>query len=326
MILPTRAYELIIGLPRQQIQQASETPVLDSATTSSQAYSDSTTIPRDAIFISDLDGFEAEISLGKVGKGKKKNPATIKVYNLDKTIIDQIQEESLVILKAGYTDMPNLPIVYAGQVITVSTDTSLQDSITTITCGDAYTLKKNIRYNNSFTRDTTYREILQDIITTFGVGGVPRGRFVESEVLDQAIKSGATYEGYIEDVINQVTKSIDYRYYTAGGKLYVEPKDHERSVEVVLIEEDNVKGQIRPENNAVTTHTKSETKSARGIRVTTFLNGEITLDKYARVTFGDFQGDYKIDSIKMSLNFRGVNWNTELNCSAFKQEDASGQT
>jgi|26BtaG_2_1085354.scaffolds.fasta_scaffold02386_6 hypothetical protein len=321
-------YELVIGSPANLLKSTQNTetaPPAPSSLTqndssdvvvgggSDSGYSDYSTVPSGAITLTDLQ-IEASIDYNIAPAGKNSQPAVIKVFNLSDTTINFITAESSVILRAGYQKDEALPAIYTGQVVKVSTERVGPDYVTTLVCSDGANILKNAKYFKTYPKNTTYENILSDLISQFVSKGIVQGDFTVNERTSKAITRALVREGSLSASLSAVCNEIDYGWYITLGKLNVHPKEQNGLIESVDIIETNVKGVISQNDDKSSTSTFSKASKPQGIKLTTFLNGNITTNTTLKVKFGDYQGDYKIQSVSHKLNFRGDAWDTEIEC------------
>lgn len=298
--------------PAPSTLTANEASTVVTGDTSS-GYSDYATATVNAITISQLQ-IEADILYNISPKGKGSQPATIKIYNLSQTNINLITAQSSVILKAGYAPQKTLPAVYIGQVTQVYTRQVGPDIVTTLICGDSKNIIKNAQYNKTYVKGTTYGSILKDLLNQFSDKGAPLGEFTEGERTAKAIGRALTREGSLASSLSAVCNEIDYVWYVTLGKVNVHPKEKSGFIETVDILESNVKGVISLHDDKSGVPTFSKEAKPQGVKLTTFLNGNITTNTTLNIKFGPFKGSYKITSVSHSLNFRGEAWDTDIEC------------
>lgn len=320
-------YELTIGTP-SRLLTASQTPTTaipapgalevkpasDVVTGGGgTGYVDYCTATPEALSITDLQ-IEAKVDYNLAPTGKGTQPAVIKVYNLTDTNVNFITAESTVILKAGYRKDQVLPIIYSGQVTKVSTEKVGPDYITTIVCGDGKNVLKNTTYSKTYLKTTTYEAVINDMLTQFADRGLPTNQFTLNQRTSRALSKALVKEGSLSTSLTDVCNDIDYGWYITLGKLNVHPKEQDGLIESVDIIANNVKGVISLIDDKATVKTFSAAAKPQGIKLTTFLNGQITTNTTLNVKFGAFEGTYKITSVTHKLNFRGNIWDTEVEC------------
>ena len=123
--------------------------------------------------------FEADITYRSSSDSSGSQVSTLKIYNLSKQKIKKIKRDALVILDAGYVSEKVLPMVFTGSVVDIDTQRVGENQVTTLTCKDVSAPLKGVRASITFTRNTTYRTIIETLIDRMARKGVPKGRFIE---------------------------------------------------------------------------------------------------------------------------------------------------
>jgi hypothetical protein len=360
-----RRYELVIGSPEYTysiyIPESNVSPSsanLDApsillgesanrvSTPLRKGYLDYRTVPLGAkrIEIQDLH-MEAEIKYGTQKTSSSTQPATVKLYNASPDTYNFIKSDGLIFLKAGYSeDVPfmevnkeqdtrvkrkkdtDLPLLFTGKIDRVYTEKDGKDTITYITCKDLGHAIKSIKISKSYTKNTLYKDIIQDLLDIAASRGVPTGFFVtdtnnadlQTQLRANSVlgvtTSGVSIEGNLIEELSELCSNIGYIAYIAAGKIYVEPSSSPSRIETIFLGPDNIKGFVRPEEDSSGVTSKASDKVS-GVRVNTFLNAGITLNKLVKIETGDYAGFYKISSIKHILSYEGSAenaWDTEI--------------
>ncbi len=255
------------------------------------------------------------------------NPCSISIYNLTDDQLQLVKANSTVILRAGYkTDIAgsgksekDLPLVYIGQVVSKTTTDDGTNRVTRLICSDGRTPLKNIKISMSWSPGTTYQDIILDLLDISAQAGIPLGRFTgDSEgvtPLQDEVEDGYTVSGLLGQEMAKLFDSIQYRMYMVLGKLYIEPLYVTPTVEVVNISSENIKGTINEEEDDSSSMSGTPEEKV-GITLKTYLNGNISVNKYLRLSNllnSKFEGDYKIVSTRHSMNYEGDVWETEIN-------------
>jgi hypothetical protein len=300
---------------------------------------DLTSIPAVALTITDLR-ITADIKWGKEGSaGSNSQEAVIEIYNLDKrdrvlgtsgisfSIDELLRSDNTVVLKAGYEQTQGeLPTIVTGQIRWVETIKRGVDTIIKILIKDASLITDNLRVSRFYNPTDTYRFIIEDLMSFAAQNGVPRGTLLTSifndtqglhskitDIDSQVGEQGYYVIGYVIKHLQTLCEDLGYRAYTSLGKLYVEPIYSVEYLEQVVITKDNLKETIRPIDPSGNKNLQ-QTDSKDGLKISMFLNGDITLDKRLKVDIEGFQGTYKITSINHKMDLEDTNWNTIIEC------------
>lgn len=272
-------------------------------------YQDYLVIPTGFLLITE-HRMKARIIDSKSGKSNK-NVTKIEVYNLSKSNQSFIKTDDTILLKAGYANNGELPLVYAGQVTKVTTRKVGQDTITTLLCGAGAVVRKNARFSKAPRRNETVKEVCEYFAGLCAMHGIPTGRiFVPIEL---PIYFGYPCEGQLFTEMEIFCDNYNLSAYVSLGKLYIEPIDITDISAVVQVNAENVKGSIRPQTDASGTTTGQE---VTGLQFTTFLDGRISAAKKVEINYGDYSGDYKVTSVefKMDSEANPSIWDTIVDC------------
>jgi hypothetical protein len=312
-----------------------------------EGYRDYVSVPpeENVIEITELH-IETTVELGTNAKSSVSG-ATIKlrIFNLSKESQKKIKTDDSVILRAGYEQDKELPLIFAAQVITTKTRREGANIVTTITCGDSFTLRKNLRISKTYPRGTTKRAVIQDLLDQAANYGVPTGEFfvpsIEEEIsllqtsaslvstakynpakgvanlrIDATFDSGYVVHGMLFEQLAKTCDNIDFRSYLLHGSLYVEPIEFRTKQTTVEITGESIIGSIREEDDT-TMHLKGDSLKQRGITLTVPLNGRITttaLIVVSDIEESDLSGGYSVVSMKHMLSLEVGNWVTEISC------------
>tara|TARA_Y100000310_G_scaffold74348_1_gene70496 strand:- start:25729 stop:26751 length:1023 start_codon:yes stop_codon:yes gene_type:complete len=326
-------YQLFVGQPSQLVEVHTQpnatagSPAAGAKVPSDErlfssvtgGYIDYTTIPSDVVMIENPIQMDASVKQSS-GRSNGNTPsANIKLYNLSQSTLNRIVGNAAVVLRAGFDTDVELPLIFVGQVERVFTNRVGADNVTTLLCKEASNPLKNVIFNKSFPENQTYNFILLQIIKAFQDNGVPLGGFEESDRSIQSITEASAYNNKVGKVLSEVCDEIDYLWFISKGRLYVQPRELDRPTEFVTIAPQNVIGTIRPNDDKTALAAKDKNSKASGIKVDTFLNGEVGLNTYIKISEGAFEGDYKPDSIEHKLNWYSGPWQTSIQSQRIKE-------
>lgn len=355
-----RQYSLVIGeikelISNPQLQDITDYSNIYDVVTGGKlqknsdqgGYRDYVTLPdnEDVIEINEL---QIQVKVEYAGSGKSSPSAsktTLKIYNLSKNSLKSIKTDNSVILKAGYSQDKELPLIFAGQISSVKTTKEGANTITTILCADSFTPRKNLRVSRNFPKDTTYKEIVQYHLDQAADYGVPTGKFfipdpslqtgliagakaivttskynaakkAPEERVAEKISRGFSAFGLLFESLQNICDNIGYRSYLSQGSLYVEPNEFRINQTEVDITSDNIIGSIKLEDEN-TGKLSSAKLNTSGITLRIPLNGSITgacIVNLSDIENEDLSGSFNVSSYKHLLDFEGKDWVTELSC------------
>lgn len=327
----------------KKVSQGSDGASPDGVVLSNGDYLDYNTIPAEYWAVDDIQ-IKATVKQSK----EQGVPCTIELINLDPDITKRLQADALIVLKAGYRQpsgnfiqtkvgegREQLPEILVGQIVRVTTNSSDVDRITKITCAEGITAKKNSRVSRVFLPLTTREGVIRGLLGLLKTQGIPTGRFTlppsdskEYKILKSEYFTGYSCYGYTMDELEKVCNACSLRVFMAVGKIYIEPAAYTsfsitplpsntlpQSEVIFEVLPDNVKGQV----DRVSGDSDNVPSNANGVKdkpsltLTTYLDGNITIDKVMRLK--DFEdeelnGEYRITSVEHSLDYRGGSWET----------------
>lgn len=249
--------------------------------------------------------------------GTSPQTATISLYNLSPTTIERINTDSIVILNVGYefvdgkTGTP-LSLAFSGTVDHISTQRSGTDVITTLLCTEGGSAIKSIRFQNSFPSGRTYDFILEQMIKKFTDNGIPLGGFSKTTRTAITVQEQSVFSGKLSKCLTDLCEGLNYVWYLSRGRLYIQPKDLPRRVDFLEVNPDNIIEKIHPIKNKVGMSTKDPVSSLKGIKFSTFFNGEVGLESYVRISEGDFAGQYGVKKLDLHLNWADGPWSMTI--------------
>lgn len=322
-----RKYLLSIALNPTTIKKDSKEKLKEGVTGGSvkaPSTGDLLSLPLDALQIEGLH-IEATINYKKRTKTTS-SPAKISIFNLSRETIKKLKPESTIILRAGYESDKELPVVFAGQIAKIGSSRRGSDKITTILASGAYTIQKNLRVTISIPKKSTYKQAIEILLKHAADNGLPTGAFntdpqeatktssTGKDKTSKVLEDGYAVQGWLLNNLSDLCASIGYVAYVSVGKLYVEPKEYSKTLEVFTLTKGTVIGDIQLQTDS-TNKLSGSTSHKSGIAVKVFLDGRITLDKKIRIDDKDspYVGIYDIDKLDHKLAYEEKDWFTTMN-------------
>lgn len=258
------------------------------------------------------------------------NNATIEIYNIseqDQAFITKSGAKYLS-LRAGYqslidneevSEFDAIPIIFSGDVISISSRRQGADTITTIIAKDSAASIRAGIINRSFGKGQSKISVITSMVaaewrgiklSSDSIGVVP------SDFKKPNLTSNYVARGRVADNISDLIKDEDMVWYIVNGIFYLRKKSAPKLTKRITITPENVINDITPilDNNA-------DTKRKNGFKVTTFLNGVINTTSIVKLKgFNEsplnksVDGDYAVRDVTHILDNRGVSnsWVTEF--------------
>jgi hypothetical protein len=314
------SYELYVGLATELVAKHSLPTGFDGTVLAGlrspnkledfrvKGYIDYLTIPKDVKLIKNPIQLDAEIKYVKGATSGSPQVAKIMLYNLSEDTVNSIVADAAVILKAGFIQDPELPIVFVGQVQSVSTEKVDADLITTMLCKDAGNVLKNVKFAGSYPKGQDSGFVIKQMLKKFAENGVPTGDFIESIRSFTQLDSSSSFSGSLQGQMTELCSSLGMVWYISKGKIYVQPKELDRLTERFDVSADQVIGSVVPDDDKAGVTSVDKAAKPIGVKLTTFLNGEIGLHTYMRVLYGKYEGDYALTAVTYKLNWKNGPW------------------
>ena len=264
------------------------------------------------------DGFEVtnlnvSFDVNKSSDNKNKtNNAVIEIFNLSKEKQKLLEEPYIAcILSAGYEDT-EVKRLFAGQVTSATTRKSGTDSITQIQMGASYTELNHSTVSKLVAPGRTYKDVITELSKE--IPGISRTVFngvnIQSQVID-----GYPLSGTAREMLDEISRAVDVEWQIDDGVLYVADAGETHTDDLAtafLIASDTgmierpyaVSGDLR--------RTKKDKAKKGGVQVKILLNPSIICGSIIKLEDEQFDGFYKVASLRTYGEWRGANWYTEL--------------
>jgi len=319
-------YELYISPPDYLIEyhlgedaQVSSLYLSPMITRSSltSGYIDYRTIDPLAVKITNPIQMVANIKYGQSTSSGGDNQCEIKLYNLSDDTLSRIKDKSTVLLNAGYENEPAIKTVFIGNILNVSTTTESGSSVTTILCQEGRNVTDSVRVKVKIYRNTSMIEVLNLLINKFKENGIPLGAFtdVEQNLLLRVLPETYVKNSSLKDAMTEFCNMVGFVWFISNGKLFVQPREVERAVDVFRVEPETIIDKIKPATDSSNkSSVQTVTSKELGVKFTTFFNADIRPESIFQITYGKYQGFYKPTSIEIDLNWQDGPWQTTVTC------------
>lgn len=258
---------------------------------------------------------EAEVEYTSEKTSSSTQTTEVKIYNLSLESLIFIGVNDTVELRAGYISDKSLPLVFSGQIVSVTTDRVGLDNITTMVCQDSAVVTKNVNKTLSFQPGVKYNEIIDEMIYTLHNSGMVIGQYERAaksaDPFFSICTGGYSVEGNLMDSLVAVCNQVKYRAYLLLGKLYVEPRFRPLRVATVSVNSRDIKGRITTDSDT-SKKTPKQDNNTSGVKLTTPLNGGVDTRRMLEVGDTRFAGSYKIVNVTHKLSYEGSAWDTTL--------------
>lgn len=236
------------------------------------------------------------------------NVATVSILNLsDQTISKFKSNKSSIIVNAGYTG--DVGAVLLGLAKEIKTEWEDLDRVTTFNVLDGTAAWFNETYKKTFTKGTTAKTILSDMLATTGL---QIGAF--NLPTNYVYRSGKAINGKVSAIIKSIAADCGAKAHVTRGKIYIRPKDEGDNLGFILNSDSGLIASPTPVEKEVDAgkdkNGKPIKKKKQGWKVTTLLNHRITTDALVDITSRTANGIFRVESGKHISN--GADFTTEM--------------
>ena len=227
---------------------------------------------------------------------EKPNPATFRVWNLNRTHINQLlsQEFKKLVLSVGYKE---LRTIYAGDITKVRIIRDGVDFILTIECADGYKAYTQARAETTLKAGASDEQIINEIQKT--MQGVKVGAIDTPN--QRKLPRGRVLCGDSREILNRVARNNQADWSIQDGNLIFLPKDKVLNDEAVLLSQET--GMIgAPE------------QTDDGLELSCLLNPALQIGGLVEVQsiIEHFNGEYKIIKLAHSGDGLGGDWLSKM--------------
>lgn len=306
--------------------------------------------------------FTADVLSSKRGKSVSSTTATLNLFNLSKEDQEFIKKGYVLVLRAGYEQdlSPEqqtrdfsvgqgtvsvasrvLPLLFIGDIVSSATEKRGEDVVTKIKCTDSAYSLRNTRVTASYESGTTYRQVLDDLISKAQEFGLKLGNIYFADnildpnsigttsatspnlfsntfsrpsvmLMDTQLPGGYSVYGGLLESIQTVSESIGYNAYICLGKLYIEPKRVPVTKPIIEVKDEGLLYYIRPKEE--TDEMEGSSVREGGIDVAMPLDARMEVASQLRIVNGDYKGVRDIEEVSFKLDYEGQDWDTVISC------------
>lgn len=240
------------------------------------------------------------------------NQATIEIYNLSPRSRAYIEQKHTCLeLYAGYNGNrekpPQIPLIFKGDVLKVSTKRSGADIVTSIEAGDSAFLYGQKSKSQSYAPGTTWGWIFNDFVNTFSLSlGQVKGANQNAQYAN-----GFSFIGAVKDAITNLANKQGLEWNVQDGKLYMLPEkvatDH---APVLLNPATGLVGSPFTERYLRQDQQRKQLGlvAEAGIHCTSLLNGQITVNHPIQIISEYVTGTLKVRTVLHEGDTHGGPW------------------
>lgn len=223
------------------------------------------------------------------------NESKITIYNLSESTINQMRNNDVLTLNAGYKN--DVGLLLSARISSISTAWNGPTKVTTITVLDSQSLDEKQTAQKAYAAGTKGSYILTDLASQLGVPIA-----VIKIQNDKVYTEGYTVEGKITDKMKEVAKDCGVSVYINKGRLYI------RS----LYDGDDAKFTLTSETGLIGSPEWFEEQDVKGWRVKCLLQHRITTASFIAVKSSTANGTYRVRKGKHTCTSNGFITEMEL--------------
>jgi len=265
----------------------------------------------------EINNLNISFSVTKSSDNKKKpNKANIDIYNLSHDYQTYFEENFIdVVLSVGYAET-GMKRLFAGNATIVGTRKSGTDTVTSIQLDSLYSDLNFKTVSRSTPPGVSIRSVLDNLVKD--MEGVNR-LIASGENVKRTVVDGYPMFGSPRQILNELAEAYEIEWQVDDNVLYVMDggKSYQEGTKQAFVISE-VSGLIeRPyyDNVEKRRRSKDKIKEARkGVKFKTLLNPSFVAGGLVKLDYSDFEGFYKIESLKHTGEYYGDVWETELIC------------
>lgn len=263
-----------------------------------------------------IPNLQCTFEVSKSSSNKKKtNSATIEIYNLNDEHRALIEQDYIAaVFSAGYLD-PGMARLFAGQVVDSSTRKSGTEVVTQIKMGAGYTDLNHELISKLAAPGQSYKEVFEEVRKI--MPSISRGVYNGANLNNQVV-NGYPLIGEPRRMLDELGELTQSEWRVDDGVLYVNDikgaiNDNLNLCYVVSEDSGMVDRPYRVAGDKQ--RTKKDKAKKKGIQFKCLLNPRIVPGEIIKLEYPDFDGFYKVDSVRMTGDYRGNPWYSEVFCS-----------
>lgn len=259
--------------------------------------------------------FELDTSQSLSSNSKDAEQSVLKLYNLDKDLIDIInQEECVVIVEAGYED--KVELIYSGDVQEVRVQPSGADTVYSLICVSGGYAMRNTLSSIDYPPELPLRDVIIDMIGRFPATSV--GTVALSQQDSRVKRVGHQALGLHVESFEEFMQNQGLNWAHFNGKIIITPYRLSGEDNTIFGRTNfniplNTIKEISEISDKKGNGAKSEKNNTKKIRLSTLLlpvelGQFVTIPDDAKVK--QFSGTYQVQSRRVFLQSQGNAWDT----------------
>lgn len=240
------------------------------------------------------------------------NPSTITIYNMSpstRKFLESVSgDKAMIMLEAGYETDSSLPVLFNGEIISISETKQSTSRVTTLTLGSGTLNTKEARTSRSYKTGTPVETIFKDLISDLNISqGIIKLAKIGDSIARPLAHVGSTYT-----FLKQLSKDFKLKTFIQNNTINILPESMEYDGQYVF--------EISADTNMIgspTIASKDEAKTAndsgtrQAVEVVTTLNGAYQVGANVVLDSLYHKGVYTITDLTHD-GVRGSTWQSKL--------------
>ncbi len=265
----------------------------------------------------EINNLNITFDINKTSSNKDKtNTGTIEIYNLSKDKQRYLENDYVAaVLSVGYVDT-TVKRLFAGQVTFTSTKKSGTDLITQLQIGNNYTELNHETLSKVVPEGRSVKDVVEEIRKY--LPGVSRAVYNGTNINTQVV-DGYPLSGTARESLDKLSRTYDLEWHVDDGVMYVNDSSGTSTDDL------GTAFVISPSTGLIdlpymvsgdSRRTKKDKAKKDGVQIRTLLNPELTCGGILKLEdVDDFDGWYKIESIRSWGEWRGNPWYSDVRLS-----------
>lgn len=255
-------------------------------------------------------------------KHKNGNSGSIEIYNLNpEQALLMDRKDIEVALYVGYNNRDGMKLLASGNMTKGKTVKHGTDTISVIELGEGYVELTQARLSRILSPGQTVGDVIETIRES--MPGVARGSIVGTN-LNSPIIGSYRLSATAKEELDKITKAYGFQYHVTNGILNVTDVNGPNSRNIVDVPIISVDTGMIDEPFQTTEYLKlpkGDKRARYGVQVATALDATIVPSSVVKIESEKVTGYYRVNTARYTGDFRGNDWQVEIQCSEMTPDD-----
>ena len=268
-----------------------------------------------------IEGLQVSFDISKSSDNtNNSNSASIEITNLSNESLKILQTDyPAAVFEVGYDSLNNMAILFAGQVVNISTRKQGTDRVTQLVLGTGYTELNHSTLQKLVPAGKTVKDVVEELRK--GFPNISRGVYNGSN-LNSVLINGYSLSGSLRAELDRLSKTHKLEWRIEGDALYVNNRDRastENFDSAYIVSPSSGLIEIPYYVSGASDRTLDDPAKKQSVQFTMLINPRINAGDVIKLQDTQINGWYKVDSIRYSGSWRQGDWIQEVQCSAIEK-------